>query len=159
MRNACGQRALATLLDLARIGRPPLSELYASHPPDTLLKLFGTSPRALARMCVERGLDVRHRAGGDGARARAWLARELEEGRAVALLLDLRHLGRPWPTGHWVVALDADERAVQLTNLVRTPRFASPDAGVPWETLLPAWRCAAAILPSWRYAAVSAPRA
>jgi hypothetical protein len=155
-RNGCAQAALAWLLDFWQLPRPPLAELYRAHPPDTPLRLMGTSPPALARMAAARGLRVRARSGGDAHAARAWLAAELAAGRPAALLLDLRHLGRRLPGGHWVVALAADEREVHVTNLVRTPRHAGPVADLPWEALLPAWRCRAAVLPSWRFAGVSA---
>lgn len=156
LRNPCGQHAAARIL--SHWGRQaPVSALYSSHPPDTPLKLLGTSPRGLERMLRDHGLDAERVSFRREADARAWLERALPTG-PVALLLDLRPLGRMLPTLHWAVATSADEAGVACEKLAGT-RFDARRDLVPWSGLLRAWRAAVAPLPGYRHAAVlAAPR-
>lgn len=143
------------VLDELRLPGPDLQALYDAAPPDTPFRLLGTSPRAVERLAGSVGLAADRRSGGTGEQAAAWLRARLAAGDLVILLLDLRHLGRALPGGHYVVAYAADDEGVHVTNMVRTSRHPGPHAHVPWRELLPAWRCRAALLPSWSYAAVA----
>lgn len=162
LRNSCGQVAAARILAHWGLGpagspRERASLLYAAHPPDTWLKLLGTSPRGLARMLEAHGLATKlatHRRADD---ARAWLERAVSTG-PVALLVDLRPLGSRVPALHWLVATGTATDGVACENLVRTRYRAARDV-VPWPDLLRAWSCRVAPLPGYRHAAVlAAPR-
>lgn len=155
-RNGCAQAAVATLLAHYDFPEPRLRDLYARFPPDTPFRLLGTSPRRLAQALAAHGLPARQISHRRAAPARAWLEAELAAGQPVVLLLDLRHLGRRLPGGHYVVAFACDEQEVHVTNMVRAGRHRGPQARVPWSELLPAWRCTLAPFPSWHYAAVVA---
>lgn len=159
LRNACGQHAAARLLSHRGLGpagtpRERAARLYATHPPDTPLKLLGTSPRGVERMLEAHGLPAERAHFQAASDARDWLERALAAG-PVALLVDLRPLGSRLPMLHWTVATAATPEGVACENLVRTP-FDARRAVVPWNALLRAWRCRIAPLPGYRYAAVAA---
>lgn len=155
LRNGCAQAAVATLVAHHGLPAPSVAEVYRRFPPDTPFAVLGTSPARLAAACNAFGLPARATAFRNGAAARESLARRLDEGKAVAVLLDLRHLGRRWPGGHYVVAYAHDEQGVHVTNMVRTPRFGAPRAHLPWADFERAWACRLAPWRSWRHASVA----
>lgn len=151
-RNECGQRAAAALL--ARHGHAEagalLDQLRASHPPDTPLRLLGTTPAQLARALRSRGLAARAVTHRDDASARATLL----AGPLPALAcVDLRPLGARWPMLHWVLVEAVDHESVTLSHLVRT---GGARARVPWARFLRAWRCRVSPFPMHRRAVVLA---
>lgn len=93
--NDCAQKAAAHILS-RRIGgawRDHHARLLRTHPPDTPLRLLGTTPRGLARMLTESGLP---------ARALRRAPREALTPGALACV-ELRALtGRGPPRLHWI---------------------------------------------------------
>lgn len=155
-RNGCAQAAVGTLLDFWQLSEPPLDVIYRVFPPDTPFGLLGTSPSRLAAACRAHGLLAAAHAHRDAAEARTFLMGELAAGRPVVVLLDLRHLGRRLPAGHYVVAYRADEDAVEVANMVACGSLPKGHARVPWKPFFAGWRCGAMPLRAWRYAAVTA---
>lgn len=135
-RNECGQRAAAEVLS-RRIGgdaRLYLRELRESHPPDTPLRLLGTTPRRVAHMLRACGLPAELRTRASQADLRA---------DAIACV-DLRVLeGRGLPRLHWAVIDDADAAGVRIGRA----RYA-------WARFLRAWECRASPFPMHRRAIV-----
>ena len=135
-RNECGQKAAAIVLS-RRLGGPSrihTAELARSHPPDTPLRLLGTTPARVAAMLRARGVacELRTRAG----------AADVQ--RDAIACVDLRALeGRGWPRLHWVVIDDADASGVRIGG-----------ARHSWARFLRAWECRASPFPMHRRAIV-----
>lgn len=94
-RNTCAQRLAARILGI------PAAELERSHPPDTPLRLLGTTPAQLARMLAAHGRPARVAHGGVPA-----------PGEAVCV--DLRPLRGGIPRLHWMLVEDVTEDAVRM---------------------------------------------
>lgn len=121
-RNECGQRAAARILARLRGGdwREHYARVRVSHPPDTPLRLLGTTPAQLARMLAAHGVAaVPHR------RAPA---SSLAPGAAACV--DLRPLLGGLPRLHWDIIEDVREDAVRFGG-----RWHARDA------FLRAWQC------------------
>lgn len=94
-RNTCAQRLAARWL------RVPAATLERSHPPDTPLRLLGTTPEQLARMLTAYGRPARAQRGGSP-----------QAGDAV--MVDLRPLVGGLPRLHWMRVEAVREDAVAL---------------------------------------------
>ncbi|HET6405555.1 MAG TPA: hypothetical protein VFH78_12995 [Candidatus Thermoplasmatota archaeon] len=120
--NECAQRAAARLLS-SRSGKDAAAlyeRLRASHPPDTPLRLLGTTPRLLARMLTESGLPSR------ALRCGGW-----SDLRAGALAcVDLRPLEGGLPRLHWVAVEEVGPEHVRADGR----RYAR-------EAWMRAWSC------------------
>lgn len=123
-RNTCAQRLAARILNV------PAAELERTHPPDTPLRLLGTSAAQLARMLTAYGRPsaVRH---GSGPHA------------GDAVCVDLRHLRGGVPRLHWMLVDDARPDAVRLDG-----------RWYPRDAFDRAWACRASPFPMHRRAKV-----
>lgn len=134
-RNECGQRAAARILARLRGGdwREHHARLRASHPPDTPLRLLGTTPAHLARMLDANGVPA--------VALRRADASSLAAGAAACV--DLRHLHGGVPRLHWDLIDAVREDAVRF--------------GGRWharEAFLRAWQCRCSPFPMHRRALV-----
>lgn len=121
-RNECGQRAAARILARVRGGdwREHYARLRASHPPDTPLRLLGTTPAHLARMLAANGVPAVALGRADEA--------ALTPGAAACV--DLRHLAGGLPRLHW-----------DLVEEVRADAIRFGGRWHPREAFLRAWQC------------------
>jgi len=156
--NACGQAAVAALLDLHGAQLPGMTKtvpdacdgrlrwepgaaidrVRASYPPDFFFGLFGTSPERLAAALRGFGLDAEiRRAWGReaGDRIFAGAKREAAEGRPPVLIMDRRHLGGRPLAAHWGILLGVEDGVARLGNMGRGPRE------VPEASLRRAFSC------------------
>lgn len=128
-RNTCAQRVASRLLGV------PAHELERTHPPDTPLRLLGTTPRQLAAMLTARGR----------ASTAAW-ALPGERPRAEdAVCVDLRHLHGGIPRLHWMLVEDTHDERLRLDG-----------RWYAWDRAERAWACRASPLPMHRRAYVRA---
>lgn len=135
--NECAQRAGARLL-ARRLGgdwRTHYARLRLTHPPDTPLRLLGTTPRQLAAMLSASGLP---------ARAMRDAPEDALRREALACV-DLRPLLGGLPRLHWDLVEGADEASI---------RFGGRDH--PRPTFLRAWACRASPFAMHRRALVVA---
>jgi hypothetical protein len=121
-----------------------VAALDAAHPPDTPLRLLGTTPWGLLRAARALGLDARYRWGRADPDL---LCRHLADAGPAIVLLDV---GARLPTMHWAVAHAADAEGVSLVGLHPAPR----EATWPWPRFLRAWR--GLPLPGYRHGALLA---
>lgn len=94
VRNECGQRAAAKVLS-RRLGGPArehYARLRESHPPDTPLRLLGTTPRRVAQMLSASGVP---------ATVATSCAPSALRADAIACV-DLRPLAGGLPRLHWM---------------------------------------------------------
>ena len=111
-RNTCAQRAAARLLSQRHGGdwHHHYDRLCASHPPDTPLRLLGTTPARLLAMLRDTGLPAELRTRAEAA--------HLQPG-AIACV-DLRPLHGRIPRLHWTLIEDLDERGVRAEGAWHT---------------------------------------
>ncbi|HUR68848.1 MAG TPA: hypothetical protein VM370_06335 [Candidatus Thermoplasmatota archaeon] len=113
-RHECAQRAASRILGV------PAQRLARTHPPDTPLRLLGTTPRQLARMLTAHGRP-------SVARTRAAWS-ELAPGALVCV--DLRPLLGGLPRLHWM-----------LVEAVDAARVVVDGRAVPRAVFERAWAC------------------
>jgi hypothetical protein len=134
-RNECAQRAAAKLLarESGHDWRVHHAALRASHPPDTPLRLLGTTPQQLARMLTDSGRP----------------SRALRDAPETALApgaiacVDLRPLRGGLPRLHWDIVEGVDEAGVRLGERLHA-----------WGAFRRAWACRASPFPMHRRALV-----
>lgn len=126
-RNECAQRAAAAILHV------PAEMLARTHPPDTPLRLLGTTPTQLARMFTDHGRASR-------VILRATPS-DLE--RDAIACVDLRPLRGGLPRLHWLRIDNVDEHGVRAEGRHHA-----------WARFMRAWNCRASPFRAHRRALV-----
>lgn len=135
MRNTCAQRAAAHVISqhTHQPWRPIYQHLLATHPPDTPLRLLGTTPARLAAALHHHGIPAttkRH-------------AHPTDLHAGTIACIDLRALHGGPPRLHWTLLEDVTDHAVRADGRWHT-----------MERWMRAWTCRASPFPMHRRALV-----